>query len=131
MSVPLSEYEQRVLDQLEQQLASEDPKLGSKMSAPQSSRRGRVILGVTGIVLGLVVLVVGMVVSQVWVSIIGFLVMFAGAYAALSSPRGPKGSGGGGGGGAAGPKGPKAKGPGKSKLNERFEKRWEDRGGDL
>jgi hypothetical protein len=122
--MPLSEYEQRVLDQLEQQLASEDPKLGSKMAAPQSSRRGRIILGVLGVIVGLVVLVVGVTVEQMWVSIAGFLVMFVGAYAAFTSPRRSKTKG-------AGSAGPKTKGPKGSKLNERFEKRWEERGGEL
>jgi hypothetical protein len=87
IGVPLSEYEQRVLDQLEAQLTSEDPELGSRLAAVAPPRRGRVALGVAGVAAGLAVLVLGMVVSQLWVSLIGFLAMFAGAYFALRTPK--------------------------------------------
>ncbi|MDR3359169.1 MAG: DUF3040 domain-containing protein [Bifidobacteriaceae bacterium] len=86
-AMPLSEYEQRVLEQLEAQLASEDPELGSRLAAAGGPRRGRIALGVAAVMIGLSVLVLGMVLSQVWVSLIGFLAMFAGAYFAFSSPK--------------------------------------------
>jgi hypothetical protein len=85
--MPLSEYEQRVLDQLEAQLTSEDPKLGSRMAAANSPRRGRVALGACGGLLGLVLLVTGVAASQVWISPIGFVIMFIGVYFALTSPK--------------------------------------------
>ncbi|MDR1394520.1 MAG: DUF3040 domain-containing protein [Bifidobacteriaceae bacterium] len=85
--MPLSEYEQRVLDQLEAQLASEDPVLGSRLASPAAPRRTRVALGVSGVVVGLSGLVLGLVVSLVWISLIAFLAMFAGAYFALTSPK--------------------------------------------
>jgi hypothetical protein len=132
IGMPLSEYEQRVLDQLEAQLASEDPELGSRLAAVSSPRRGRVALGVSGVVVGLAALVLGMVVSQLWVSLIGFLLMFAGAYFAFSTPKakglpgaaggaGGQGGAGGAGGGAGGGKPPK---PG---LSNRFQKRIDGR----
>ncbi|MDR2347718.1 MAG: DUF3040 domain-containing protein [Bifidobacteriaceae bacterium] len=118
--MPLSEYEQRVLDQLEAQLVSEDPELGSRLAAVASPRRGRVALGVSGVVVGLAVLVLGMVVSQLWVSLIGFLLMFAGAYFAFSTPktRGLPGSPGG---------VPGASKPPKPGLSDRFQRRIDGR----
>ena len=54
--MPLSEYEQRVLDQLERDLGT-DPKLGRTMSR-QPRSRGRLVLGVFGVIAGLAVLVI-------------------------------------------------------------------------
>ncbi|MDR2254137.1 MAG: DUF3040 domain-containing protein [Bifidobacteriaceae bacterium] len=123
--MPLSEYEQRVLDQLEAQLAHEDPELGSRMVAVGARRRGRVALGVAGVVFGLVILVTGVAVGQVWVSLIGFLIMFGGAYFAVSKPkakgladamprrRGPK----------SGKSGKSGKAGGKTGLSDKFLRR--------
>jgi hypothetical protein len=118
--MPLSEYEQRVLDQLEQQLASEDPKLESRLTAPPASRRGRVSLGLALVVVGLAALVIGLVVSVIWVSMGGFVVMFAGAYWALTTPKAGQ---------AGAKKAAKAPSPKKrSRMQERFERRFEERG---
>ena len=116
--MPLSEYEQRVLNQLEQQLASQDPSLEAKLSSPSSPRRGRVAIGLAAGLAGLAVLVIGMVAMQMWVSLVGFVLMFAGVYWAFTRPKGT----------VAKPGNPT---PGKTrrpKLSERFEERWEDRG---
>ncbi|MDR2374530.1 MAG: DUF3040 domain-containing protein [Bifidobacteriaceae bacterium] len=120
--MPLSEYEQRVLDQLEAQLASEDPKLGSRMAAAAAPRRSRVALGAAGAVMGLALLVLGVAVQQEWVSLGGFLLMFAGAYFALSKPRKA-------GAAPAAAKPPKGKAAPKPGLSDRFQKRFEDRDG--
>jgi len=117
--MPLSEYEQRVLDQLEQQLASQDPSLGAKMASVPSPRRGRIALGLAIGLVGLTGLVIGMMVGQMWISMIGFVLMFAGAYWALTRPKVISGS-----------SKPSAKPsrPPRSKLSDRFDKRWEGRG---
>jgi hypothetical protein len=121
--MPLSEYEQRVLDQLEAQLASEDPKLESRMAAAAAPRRSRVALGVFAGLVGLAALVLGVAVSQLWVSLLGFLIMFGGAYFAFTRPKRPPQDP------AAAPSAPKAKPPRKPGLSERFEKRFEERDG--
>ena len=59
--MPLSEHEQRMLEQLEQALAAEDPKFASSM---EGSRRGgptrlRWIIGVVGVLAGLGLVLVG------------------------------------------------------------------------
>ncbi|MDR1799766.1 MAG: DUF3040 domain-containing protein [Bifidobacteriaceae bacterium] len=134
--MPLSEYEQRVLDQLEQQLASEDPKLGAQLAAgPPPPRRGRILLGVTIVAAGLALMISGLAAGWPWLSIIGFLVMFAGAYLSFSSPkRGPAddlAAGGEGSGPQLGESAMKAHPAKKGRLTERLEKRWEDRRGEF
>jgi hypothetical protein len=123
--MPLSEYEQRVLSQLEAQLASEDPDLGSRLASSANPRRGRLVLGIAGVLVGLVLLVLGLIISVVGVSLFGFLAMFAGALFCFSSP-GRRG-------GPApvrkvGSSGQPSNKPG---LSERFEKRFHDPSGSL
>lgn len=84
VNVPLSEHEQRLLDQMEQALKVEDPKFASHMVAhPGRSRfRRRVAIGVCGVVVGLALVIVGMTTAQIWLGVVGFAVMVAaGAYA--------------------------------------------------
>ena len=120
IEVPLSEYEQRVLNELEQQLASQDPALGAKMTSPPGPRRGRVAVGLAIGLVGLAALIIGMVIGQMWVSMLGFVLMFAGAYWALTRPKPMRA--------ATSSPAAKPRGPRRPKLSERFEKRWEERG---
>ena len=91
--MPLSEHEQRLLDQIERALYAEDPKFasnvrGGRMRSPSRRRR---LQGVALFVLGVVVLVVGAVLSSrmgtevlpILVAVLGFLVMFTGVAIAL------------------------------------------------
>lgn len=91
--MPLSEHEQRMLDQIERALYAEDPKFASTVRgrAHRPSRRRR-LQGVAIAVLGLVLMVVGIVIpfkpaGVPVVSVVGFLVMFAGAVLALTAMR--------------------------------------------
>ncbi|MGH3915416.1 MAG: DUF3040 domain-containing protein [Pseudonocardiaceae bacterium] len=88
--MPLSEHEQRLLDQIERALYAEDPKFasnvrGARMRSPSRRRR---LQGIALFVLGLVLLVVGVMLPLrpagiPVVSVLGFLVMFAGAVVAI------------------------------------------------
>lgn len=81
--MPLSEHEQRLLDQMEQALKVEDPKFASHMVAhPGRSRfRRRITVGVGGGVVGLALVIVGMATGHIWLGVVGFAVMVAvGAY---------------------------------------------------
>jgi protein-S-isoprenylcysteine O-methyltransferase Ste14 len=92
--VPLSEHEQRLLDQIERALYAEDPKFastvrGGRLRKPTRRRR---LQGVALFLLGLVLLVVGVAVPQLWLassfpvlSVVGFLVMLGGAVLAVTS----------------------------------------------
>lgn len=87
-AVPLSEHEQRMLEQLEQALAAEDPKFASSM---EGSRRGgpnrvRWIIGAVGVLVGLGLVLVG-IQTTMWVGAAGFAVMVAAVAYALTPPR--------------------------------------------
>jgi hypothetical protein len=85
--MPLSEEELRLLEQMERALVAEDPKLASTLRGTRLRQRARrhVIIGAVGFVLGLGALMAGVVIPMVAVGIVGFLVMLASAYLALSS----------------------------------------------
>ncbi|MEO8850240.1 MAG: DUF3040 domain-containing protein [Allobranchiibius sp.] len=90
--MPLSEREQRLLEQMELALSAEDPKFASHMVAdPARARaRRRVALGVVLLLLGAGTLVAGIVVRQVPIGALGFAVM-VGAAAYTVSPAAPTG----------------------------------------
>ncbi len=83
--MPLSEYEQRVLDQLERDLGA-DPKLGRTMSKGPR-QRGRIAIGGLGVVVGLAVVLAGVSFNVIPLGIAGFALMIAAAMWALLSPR--------------------------------------------
>src|SRR5690606_37321029 len=87
-AVPLSEHEQRMLEQLEQALAAEDPKFASSM---EGSRRGgptrlRWIVGVVGVLVGLGLVLIG-IQTTLLVGAAGLAVMVAAVAFALRPPR--------------------------------------------
>ena len=93
--MPLSDHEQRMLDQIESALYAEDPKFassvrGGSLRAPTARRR---IKGLVLFVVGLAMLVAGVPfytsVSHGFLvlSVIGFVVMFAGVVFAVTGPR--------------------------------------------
>ncbi|MBN8880729.1 hypothetical protein EDD28_3280 [Salana multivorans] len=129
--MPLSEYEQRVLAQMEQQLSSDDPKLAETFtgSAPAVGPRAasRVLLGVVVAALGLGVIVVGLAQGLSWLGIIGFLVMFGGVLLSMSRGKATEGVPPGGSGGAK-PAGPRSQGP--SPFMSRLDERWDRRRGE-
>jgi hypothetical protein len=95
VDVPLSDNEQRLLEQMERALYAEDPKFASTMRGP-ARRPGsarRLLFGVTGVVVGLVLLVVGVAQQMVLLGVIGFVSMLAGTAYAVSGHRrgGPAG----------------------------------------
>lgn len=91
--MPLSEHEQRLLDQMERALYAEDPKFASALEGTglRTHTRRRVYLAVAGFVVGIGLLMGGMVVpDQIWVSVVGFLVMLGCAVFAVTGwRRGP------------------------------------------
>ena len=86
--MPLSEHEQKMLEQMEQALAAEDPRFASSMKGARSrsALRRRYIIGGLGVVIGLGVVLIG-VNTAVWVGVIGFAMMVVGAAYALTPPR--------------------------------------------
>ena len=93
--MPLSEYEQRVLEQMERQLTSDDPRLANTLQSRGGRPRGigRWVLVGVGFVGGLLLLVAGAAMSQLWLGVIGFLLMFGAVAYAFAGPQssGPAG----------------------------------------
>ena len=86
--MPLSEHEQKMLEQMEQALAAEDPKFASQMqgSSLASLQRRRWLVGAVGVLAGLALVVVG-VNTTMWLGAAGFAVMVAAVAFALTPPR--------------------------------------------
>ncbi len=86
--MPLSDHEQKMLEQMEQALAAEDPKFASQMqgSSLASIQRRRWLIGGIGVLAGLGLVLVG-VNTTMWVGAIGFAVMVASAVFAATPPR--------------------------------------------
>jgi hypothetical protein len=87
--VPLSEEEQRLLEQMEEALAAEDPKFVSALrgSSTRSRHKRLTILGCLGFLIGLATLMTGAVVAKTPVAVLGFVLMLGGAYLALTHFR--------------------------------------------
>lgn len=75
--MPLSEHEQRLLDEIEQALYAEDPKFASSVRAARRPSRLRrsVLLGVLGVVVGLGLVLIGLLANLVFLSVIGFVLV--------------------------------------------------------
>jgi hypothetical protein len=93
--MPLSDHEQRMLDQIESALYAEDPKFassvrGGTLRAPSTRRR---LQGAALFVVGLAMLVAGIAIPATRIgdfailSVIGFIVMFGGVVFAITGPR--------------------------------------------
>jgi hypothetical protein len=87
--VPLSDHEQRLLEQMERALHAEDPKFASALQGAdlRALFRRRALLAVIGFVLGIGMLVAGVVISQIALSVGGFVVMLGCAWLAYASWR--------------------------------------------
>jgi hypothetical protein len=131
--VPLSEHEQRLLEQIEQALYAEDPKFAHSWRAKdlRSVRRRRVIRAALVVAAGLGLLIAGVIVQSgnavlgVALGVAGFLCMLGGAWLVVSVRQRPV---------VATPDAAaavvRAKRPRRSlktKLEERWERRQEER----
>ena len=123
--MPLSDHEQRMLEQIEKALYAEDPKFAHSVRArdPRVHYRRRVILAVIGFLVGVGLLLAGVIMKYVPVAVAGFLVMLTSALWALTSWRHMNG--------AAGRRGaPPRKRRGRETgqgFMERLEERWRRR----
>ncbi len=137
--MPLSEHEQRVLEQMEHALYAEDPRFASNLKKPaaQSRSRKRAVLGVVIAIIGLALVLTGVFLSQIWIGGLGFGAMVLGGVWAFTPGSknpplsvvgsGPESSGGTGGSKAA-PQQKKSSGPRRSgSFMQRMEQRWDKR----
>ncbi|MFD9964057.1 DUF3040 domain-containing protein [Amycolatopsis sp. NPDC058986] len=135
--MPLSEHEQRLLDQIERELYAEDPKFASTVRGTRLRRpaRRRRIQGIALFVVGVALLVLGVVVPLFRVadipliSVLGFLVMFFGVVMAVTSIK--QGADGDGQRAGPGDRGGSGKQAGRrssftQRMEERFRQRFEE-----
>ena len=87
--MPLSEHEQRQLDQIEQALYAEHPRFARAVRAadPQVHYRRRVVYALIGFVIGLALLVAGVSTNVIAISVLGFIFMLCACYWAVISYR--------------------------------------------
>jgi Protein of unknown function (DUF3040) len=87
--VPLSEHEQRQLEQIEQSLYADYPKLAQAVRArdPRIHYKRRVVQAAIGFLLGVGLLLAGVVSKVIFIGVGGFVVMLACAMWALTSWR--------------------------------------------
>jgi hypothetical protein len=134
--VPLSEHEQRLLEQIERALVDDDPKFASSVRTGDRRLKARrkLQLGALLVVVGLAVLVGGAVAESVPLGVLGFLVAFGGAALGVLHYRGAAGAVepgagpvGARGGSSAGRGSGSRRGrqPMKNRLEERFRRRYD------
>ena len=122
--MPLSEHERRLLAQMEEALAVDDPRLVSAMSGTSGVSRNRLGLGVALLLAGLATLFGGLIAQITIVGLGGFLIALTGSvliYRAVTTPSAlvPASSQG-------SEKAPRARSP-RKKLGDRLQDRWDQR----
>lgn len=125
--MPLSEHEQRLLEQMERALYAEDPKFATSLRNTSAGRasRGRAALGVLILIAGMAMLLGGVIVPLIPLGVAGFVVMVMGATLAYlglrSRPAAPAAEG------DAAPAAPGSSAPRAPKQSSGFMNRLEDR----
>lgn len=80
--MPLSDEEARLLHQLEESLAAEDPEFASTLRGSKFMAHNRrvAVLSALGFIGGLVLLFAGAVSAMTWLGVVGFVAMLSTAY---------------------------------------------------
>jgi hypothetical protein len=134
VDVPLSEHEQRLLEQIERALVDDDPKFASSVRTGDRRTRARrkLQLGAVLVLVGMAVLVGGAAAPSVLLGVLGFLVAFGGLALAVLNYKSATGvveaDAAGAPGGAHGRSGRGGRGrrqPLKNRLEERFRRRYD------
>jgi len=111
----LSDRERRLLAEMEEALATDDPRLESRLAATtMTASRPRILLGVSLTLGGIAILFGGLVAKATPIGVAGFLVALAGVLALIRSI------------GSASIRTPRTKGARKS-FSARLEERWDRR----
>ncbi len=86
VEMPLSEHEQKVLEDMERALSAEDPKLVSALTGARGAKpaRARLALSASMVVLGIGTLLGGLIIKMTYIGVIGFALALAGTYMAIS-----------------------------------------------
>jgi len=124
--MPLSEQEQRLLEEMERSLYHTDADFVATVSHGGKRNYTTIVVGILVGIVGIAAIVTGVMTRLPIIGIAGFVVMFVGVLVAISAPKSKLGPVGGEGSSAAGG----ASGPGKAsrpdfmqRMNDRWEKR--------
>ncbi len=87
--MPLSEHEQRQLEQIEQALYAEHPRFARavRVTDPRVHYRRRVVRAALGFLVGVGLLLAGVATNDPWMGVAGFVVMLACSMWAVTSYR--------------------------------------------
>lgn len=113
--MPLSEHEQRLLEQMERAFHEEDPQFASAMESPRMPMNRRTGLAVILLVAGLGIIVAALAIQIPLLGVLGFVALVAGGSLMLQRPAVPAVG--------AAPTAPRRR----RSLNERLDERWERR----
>lgn len=126
--MPLSEHEQRLLEQIEQALYAEDPKFASAVRSGRSRIHTRrwIAIATIGVLAGLAVVLVGLTAKLIVLGVVGFVLIVASCVyvATMLSSKSPgrKAEAEGAGGGSS-----KSRRPGvRSRMEDRLRKRFDE-----
>ena len=134
--MPLSEHEQRLLEQIERALVDDDPKFASSVRTGDRRLKARrkLQIGAALVVVGFAVLVGGAVARSVPLGVLGFLIAFSGVALGVLNYKSATGAvEAGTSSGSSGPAGPNraprggrvGRQPLKNRLEERFRRRYD------
>lgn len=113
--MPLSDRERRLLAEMEAALATDDPRLESRLGGSTlTPARPRILLGVSLTLLGIAIIFGGLISKTTPIGVLGFLVALVGALALVRSV------------GAIGTRSARPKGARKS-FGDRLQERWDRR----
>lgn len=119
--MPLSEHERRLLAQMEEALAADDPRLVSAMTGSSTVSRNRIVLGIALVLLGIVTIFGGLIAQITLIGLAGFLIALTGSvliYRAVSVPGALVAAT-----GKGSTKAPRAR----KKFGDRLQDRWDQR----
>ena len=113
--MPLSEHEQRLLEQMERAFYEEDPQFASAMESPRLPVGRRTALAGVAILVGLAAIIAGLGTQQPIIGVVGFMALVFGGYLVITRPDNA----------GAGQSAPTAR-PRKT-ARERLDERWDRR----
>lgn len=120
--MPLSEHEQRLLEEMERNLYKNEADVMSTSDFRRAPNYSAIVIGVILGLVGIVTMVVGVSVDVTLVGILGFAILFGGVMVAVAIPGGSAG------GSPDLPQAPRATSPaGSASFMDRLNDRWERR----
>ena len=116
--MPLSDRERRLLAEMEEAVATDDPRLQSRLAGVTMTKvKPRILLGASLIFAGIAVLFIGLVAQITLVGVAGFLIALTGLLALIRSIGNSSGR-------AAGSNGPRGQ---RRDISSRLQERWDKR----